>query len=365
MRKWWKILCCALALLPFACELPYIFHAMGVSPAERWNWCFGILALVLLSIGCAVFCVKDSLHYIQMRSFWRFASLLPPLLLLLFGAFRHIHLAFLIGGILLPYALAACLFGGKMALLLLPGCGMMALFCPSVGIILSTIVPLGGILLKSILAALLAVLLPCIAFFRLPRLKLEAFAFAALVLMIAGAYALHGHASSRRHPLKPAFDSLLSEHFKGVQDTVSAADRQFFGDSNINRFTFIDQKNNAIQVLSVSRIDNIHQIHPTTYCLRVNGYNILKEHILHIPKENDAQAMDMQELVAERNGERHIFWQWYSSQKYSTASFLLFRAAYSPAQNWSVYILTMPVASNIDETRRTLRTFILEYLPLQ
>ena len=160
----------------------------------------------------------------------------------------------------------------------------------------------------------------------------------------------------------PVFDSLISEHFRGVQDAASDADRQFFGDSIIKRFTFIDKADSTIQVLCVGKIDNIHQIHPTTYCLRVSGYKILQEHTLHISKEDGFQPMEVQELVVERDGEKHICWQWYSNDKYSTASFLLFRAVYSPAQNWSVYILDCPIVNTTDETRQTLKTFIREYL---
>lgn len=362
MKTHWKILLCALATLPFIWELPYAFHAMVISPAERWNWCFGLWALVLLSLACVLSCRNASSGGDAKHSAWRFASLLPATLLLLFGTIKHIHLAFLMGGILLPYTLASCLFGARMAMLLLPGCGLLVLFSPSVGIILSTLIPQDGILLKSILAILLTCLLPCLVLLRVKRIKLEALAFAGIALLIAVAYVAHGHASSRQPALLPVFDSLISPHFRGVQDKPSAADRQFFGDSNIMRFTFCDQAGNAIQVLMVNKIDNIHQIHPTTYCLRVNGYEILTEHALHLPQEGGLQPMDVWELIVENNGEKHIFWQWYSNRKYSTANFLLFRAVYSPAQNWSVYILEIPVAADIEATRHTLRNFIAENL---
>ncbi len=362
MKKSWKILFLALATLPFIWELPYVFHAMAISPAERWNWCFLVLALLLLSFAGIIASIKDSLPKATESSAWRFVCLIPAVLLLLFGAIKHIHLAFLMGGILLPYTLAYCLYGWRLALLLLPGCGMLALSCPSIGIILSTIFPKDGIVLKSILAALLTILFPCLALLRIPRLKIEALAFAGLALFVAGAYVVHGHASSRQPPLLPVFDNLISQNFRGVQDTVSAGDRQFFGDSNIKRFSFNDQAGNTIQVLTVSKIDNIHQIHPSTYCLRVGGYQILEEHTLHLPQEGKMQPMDVQEYIVERNGEKRIFWQWYSNRKYSTASFLLFRAVYSPAQNWSVYLMEIP-STDTDSTRQTLRTFINENLP--
>ena len=362
MKKPWKILVLALATLPFIVELPYVFHAMAISPAERWNWCFLILALLLLSLAGIIASINDSSHNATESSSWRFATLIPAVLLLLFGAIKHIHLAFLMGGILLPYTLVYCLYGWRPALLLLPGCGMLALACPSIGIILSTIFPKDGLVLKSILAAILTILFPCLALLRIPRLKIETLAFAGLALLVAGAYVVHGHASSRQPPLLPVFDGLITQHFRGVQDTVSAGDRQFFGDSNIKRFTFNDQSGNAIHVLTVSKIDNIHQIHPSTYCLRVSGYQILEEHTLHLPQEGEMQPMDVQEYIVERDGEKRIFWQWYSNRKYSTASFLLFRAVYSPAQNWSVYLLEIP-STDTDVTRNTLRTFIHENMP--
>ena len=336
---------------------------MAVSPAERWNWFLGLWAIALLSVAIAFISREDNAQNVRRRSVWRFAVMLPAALLLLFGATRHIHLAFLMGGILLPYTMAACLFDGRVALLLLPGFTTLALFCPSVGIILSTIFHLDGFLLKSIIAVLMTAILPCVALLHIPHLNTEAIAFSGLALLVAGAYAVQGRTSSRQPPLRPVFDNLISEHFRGVQDNVSDGDRQFFGDSEIKRFTFIDQADNAIYVLCVGKIDNIHQIHPTTYCLRVNGYEILKEHVLHIQQEGGFQPMDVQELVVERNGAKRIVWQWYGSKEYSTASFLRFRTFYSPANDWSVYILDCPVATDMDKTQQTLKSFIREFLP--
>ena len=50
MKKLRHILCLA-ASLPFVCKLPYAWQSIRTSPAERWNWCFALWAVLLLLAG--------------------------------------------------------------------------------------------------------------------------------------------------------------------------------------------------------------------------------------------------------------------------------------------------------------------------
>ncbi|MBR4675600.1 MAG: exosortase-associated EpsI family protein [Victivallales bacterium] len=380
------VLLCA-SFLPFLFELPYCFHAMRISSAERWNWGFGLWAILLAALA-VFFRLKTSRTPARKRDagesncqtetcrldehaqdaekepsdvLWRFASLVFPLFLLLFGYARQIHLAILLGGISLPFTLAGCLFGWRNILLLLPSCCTLVLFCPSVGILLSALLNLDGVLLKLLCALGFLVLLPCLLYCKKSKINLEAFLFSGIALIVAAGYWMRSGAVSRHPALLPVFDGLVSPHFRGVQESVSAADRQFFGDSDVKRFLFNDQNGNAIQVLVVSRIDNVHQVHPTAYCLRVGGFQMLHEHAYRLPQAGE--AVEVLETLGERSGEKRLFWQWFSNSSYSTSNFMLFRTLYSSATDWSVFIVDMPFDGTQEEGQEILFSLISEFTP--
>ena len=72
--------------------------------------------------------------------------------------------------------------------------------------------------------------------------------------------------------------------------------------------------------------------------------------------------MDVLEILAERQGRKRLFWQWYSTPTRSTGSFLLFRTLYSPKDDWSAFIVDTPVADSLEERRETLHRFVGEFM---
>jgi len=364
MKHLRNIICLAVALIPFACELPYAWQAIRISPAERWNWCFGLWAIVLLLAAVALNRRKKTIP--EQGKFsaspLRYVLLLPGLMLLAVGYFRHIHLAILLGGILLPTGLAGVFYGWRVLLSLLPGCGVLMFFCPSIGIWLSTVLPLDSILLKFLLAILFTLLFPLLAIHLPMQFSLEKVLFWAIIPLLALGYWFSGQLPTRQPPQLPRFDTLLTPQFRGIQEGESERDRLFFGNSSIQRFLFQDSSDCPFHVLAVSKIDNIHRVHPTVYCLRVGGYRILSESTLKFPSEGNLSPLQVLELLVERNGEQFIFWQWYSSPSCSTPNFLLFRMLYSPKDNWSVFILDTPVQHSLEDSRKQLRYFLQDFL---
>ncbi|MBQ6471683.1 MAG: exosortase-associated EpsI family protein [Victivallales bacterium] len=292
----------------------------------------------------------------------RYALLTPALLLLALGYFRHINLALLLGGILLPMTLAGIFFSVRLLRLLLPGCGVLALFCPGIGIWLSTFLPMDGFLLKLLLALILTLLFPLLTGNLLTRLPLEKTIFCATALLLAAGYWSNGQFLTRQPPLLPRFDSLLSPNFRGILESANESDRQFFGNSNIRRYIFQDAGNHPFQVLAVSEIDNIHNVHSILYCIRVGGYRILSDASRSFPADGDLPPLHVQEILAEHHGEKTLFWQWYSTPAASTHSFLLFRMLYSPKDNWSVFICSTPVRDSLEASQKQLRTFLHDFL---
>ncbi len=382
---------CLAASLPFVCELPYVWRAIRTSPAERWNWCFALWAILLLLAGLAWYRRKEASvaqepsdaapapsSLVQAADTHEDAHedasaaqkdapapepFVPALLLLALGYFRHIHLAVLLGGILLPWSLVGIFYGGRLLRLLLPGCGVLALFCPSIGIWLSTFLPMDGFLLKLLLALFLTMLFPVQAGNLLTRIPLEKTLFCAIALLLAAGYWFNGQFLTRQPPQLPRFDSLITPQFRGIQESTDERDRQFFGNSNIRRYLFQDASHHPFQVLAVSQIDNIHNVHPTVYCIRVGGYRILSEASRSFPADGDLTPLHVQEILAEHHGEQTLFWQWYSTPAASTHNFLLFRMLYSPKDDWSVFILSTPVRYSLEASQKQLRTFLQDFLP--
>ena len=385
MKRGQSIVLLCVSSLPFVLELPYAWRAMRISSVERWNWCFALWAVLLAISGVLLLRKKASVAVNldacpgnladgsmdeppvlkserEHNEVWRFVGLLPALFFLLFGYVKHIHLAILLGGILLPYTLAGCLLGRRILLPLLPSCGLLVLFCPSIGVLLSTLFARDGILLKALCAVAFSALLPILLYCRMPKINLEALLFVGIALLVVAGYWIRARAVSRHPALQPVFDELVSPRFRGVQEVVSVSDRQFFGESDIKRFLFNDQNGHVIQVLVVSRIDNIHQIHPTSYCLRVSGFQTMVEHARLLPSKENCPVAVVLETLAERSHERHLFWQWFSTSEYSTSNFLLFRTLYSPANDWSVFLIDVQLNDTLDDGQQLLHDFISDFI---
>ncbi len=383
MKRVSAILLLTLSLLPTALEVPYCVNAMRFSPAERWNWCFWLGGLLVL-VATVIFskflktkvsdgaCVStpdaedaEKCASAEQGACWRrMLVLLPPVLLVVFGYLKQIHLAILLGGMLLPEAVVCWLYGWTAALRGIPACGVFILSCPNIGILLATVIPWDGVLLKTILALVLAGGLPFLYLIRLPRFHLEGVLFGLVALLVlAGGLLARGGAVARNAPLVPVFDRLTSDDFRGIQESESDADRRFFGQSTIKRFLFTEEEGIPIQVLTVSQIDNIHQVHPTIYCLRVGGFELTLEHTYAFTPSEGHPPVAVLETLAMRGDERHLFWQWFSNASYSTPSFLLFRTFYSPTDDWSVFIVDLPVPGTLEESQELLRRFIANFLP--
>ena len=358
------ILLLTAAALPFVCELPYAWHAMRISSAERWNWCFALWAIVLFLAGAAWNRRQEAPADRKSTTSTplRLALLIPAVLLLFLGYYRHIHLAILLGGIMLPMSLANVFYGWRVLRVLLPACGVLVLFCPSVGIWLSTLLPLNGILLKFLLAGGFTLLFPLLTGNSLTHFPVEKVLFCTIALLLAAGYWLNGRLLTRQPPLRPQFDSLLSPQFRGIRESEDERDRQFFGNSNIRRYLFQDEKQHPFQVLAISDIDNIHNVHPTTYCLRCGGYKVLSETSRFFPPDDRLPQIEVLEILAEFHGEKILFWQWYSTPAFSTCNFLLFRMLYSKKDNWSVFILNTPVRDSLETTRGQLLALLRDFL---
>ncbi len=360
MKRLLPTIAILISLLPFAVELPYCFSAMKSSPAERLNWCFllGAIILAALVLPKIIKGGRPKPSFAPLKCI----TLVPPMLMLLFGIVKHIHLAILLGGALLPCSAIYCIYGWRELFLLAPAFGTLVLSIPNVGLLLSSVLGFDSILIKTIAALLLAAAIPFFYILKNPVPKPTTTFFCLFAILVALAYLAGGHYSAALRPsVMPDFSKLIFNDFRGIQQRESPRDKRFYGDSDIRRFTFTDG-NNIVNILQVSKIQNIHNVHPTTFCIRISGYDIVSEQTFHIPQDGKRPAFDVQEIVAQKNNQRHIFWQWYSTPEKSTASFLLFRTMYSSDGNWTAFLADTPANESIEQSRKALQSLIQGFI---
>jgi hypothetical protein len=361
MKKHLPILPLLLSLVPFAVKLPYCFEAMKSSPAERFNWCFLVGAIFLAALALPKI-FADGFPKVDFKPL-KCVVVVIPLMLVLFGVLRNIYLAVLLGGAALPFSIVYCIYGWREAFLLLPAFGMLLLSIPNVGLLLSSLLGWKDLLIKVTIAILLVAAIPLFYTLKKPVPKLSTAIFCSIAILVALAYLASGHYSAALQlPVAPDFGKLISDNFRGVKQIDVSNYKNFYGDSDIRLFSFSDNDGNMSNILQVSKIQNIHNVHPTTFCIRISGYGIVSEQTIHLSSKGNAPAFDVQEIVAEQNGMRHIFWQWYSTPHKSTASFLLFRTLYSPNGEWTAFLMDASVNGSIESTREMLHSMILAFL---
>ena len=360
MKRFFPPLLLLLSAIPFVLELPYCYHAMRSAPPEHWNWCFFLAAAIL------VFLVIPKLRRSPAAPFppapVRFLILLPAFLLLFGGYFRQIHFLVLVSGILLMLSMVLCLYGWQIAAPLLPAAGMLLLSLPNTGFLMASVFPFGSLHLKLVAALCCCLLVPLVYCMKKRIPDPSALLFWVLAALVFFGYLFSETSPAPSAPLLPDFSPLISPHFTGIADTVTQGDFQFFGNSRINRFLFNDKDERIINVLEVGDIENIHQIHPVVFCLRASAFQTLSERT--IPwTDGEQNPWSIREILAQRNGEKYLFWQWYSTPRQSTSSFLLFRSIYTQEDNWTVYLIGTPVTDAYEQSHRLLGLFIRDFLP--
>lgn len=367
MRKALPWLSLGISAIPLVLEQPYCLRAMGTSPAERWNWCF-LLGAVVLAVGAAGGLRRMSAAVGAVRpsgspKWWCLALLVVPLGVVVFAQIRQIHLAMLMAGLTLLFGVGCGGFGWRKCVRFLPAAAMLALFFPCVGMLLAMLLRVDGLVAK----ALLAVGLVAVSLLWLVRPQSvpgpTSMVFALAAIAVACVYLVQRHSIAVNPPLQPDFMGLAAEGFHGVRETESEADRRFFGNSRIERFFLQSQAGQSISVLAVGNLDNVHQIHPGAYCLRVSGYQLCREQAWRLPAGGNTQGAEVLEMLGERNGRQCLFWQWFSSERRSTANFLLFRSLYSASEGWMAYVLGAEVKGSVEDCRASLVRLLQAFPP--
>jgi hypothetical protein len=140
--------------------------------------------------------------------------------------------------------------------------------------------------------------------------------------------------------------------FWGRYIKVDDSTRRFFVTSTVNQYRY-SKENIDISVLAVKCGNNIHEIHPASHCLRTSQWTIHSEKILYL-EDNFAVT----EIDAQKGANRYLTWVWFSSEKFSTPSFIGFRRHFTSKGNYYTYQISTPIKVDINISRKNLQEFI-------
>lgn len=344
------ILAMVIGFLPLASKLPYVFRAWQISPLDRPGRVFAMLFLL-------TFAASWSLAWKRCQS-WD-ARATPATILggmvFLAGAIRDIHGVMIVGAIVLAWAIIWLAAGWRSAYVLLPSFIPLLMAAPSLrywlGYFTGTLL-WDGLTLMSI-AAVIAIIWLLVTQILKYTPPCEVFCFSAVTMMLLGLIALMQGTKiqAKALPLIPDFSSLEIADFLGRELEPTPSDRIFFGDNEINKYYFASEQTGII-VLAVNCGDDVHQIHPASYCLRSSGWKIVSEKML--PLQINDQDFVVNEIVANQKSQTSILWAWYTNRQFSTSSFLLFRQSWRRFDAWQTYQLLAPLDDEPDAARQQL-----------
>ena len=343
------------ACVPYACKIPYIKTSWLQSPLDSHDWIFLLLGFVTLGITLTGI-KKEKIRF----DLSALLFMVPFALIYLLGIVKHIHAVSIMGSILFAAATTWLLWGWDCFITLLPA---FLVFCLSVTsttywlIRFLAPVGIGGLTAKFILSFIaLAIAIIQHHFHYIPKKHSSLFASAVCAAFFFVAFVQS--TNIRSISFIPDFSSCQFPSAIGRIVEPTQGDLQFFQGSELEKFYFATDDYSSINVLSLTLGSNVHQIHPPSHCLRAGGNQIQSEHIL----KTDLRVTQfiVTEITTAPGARQMLVWYWYANKELSTASFLAFRKAWNPHQEWHSYQISTPIHDDIKKARERLRTFISE-----
>ena len=341
-----KVILLILSAIPLACQIPYFIQAWSGSRLDRWDWIY-----YLLGIGAMIGALYDR----KPGKFdWRGVVLLLVMLALTFSTSYHqINALSIAAAVGVIFAAAWSLGAWAFAYALLPAIFILLMGTPSSSYHIS-------LLLNSPVWAAwsvkLLLTLGCFAWVWGNRkfkwqIKPGTLFFTAAVLA-TGLLLMHtkelyftGKAFTPDFPVKAGA-------FFGRSIEPDNNTRRFFATSTVRQYRYI-KNDYDISVLAVKCGKNIHEIHPASHCLRTSLWKVNDEK-LHYLQDNFAVT----QIDAQKGSSRYLVWVWFSSEEFSTPSFLGFRRQFKVKGNYFTYQISVPVYENREKSQAVLLDFV-------
>lgn len=354
----WKTGCFILASMPFLSKFPYMVNAWRTSPMDRFDWIF-VLWFAGLA-GCAL--VSELRAGRNSSPDW---LALPAVILTAGGflcatTFWDIHALAIGSGILLSWATLWLLWGWPTAWRLLFAYGVLLLCTTSsrywIGFALREL-QFDGLWFKFGLGVILSAGQIAVLFFREYTPKRQLFFFSVVLLLGIVFFLFPVGRPLASDGFQPEFGKRLFEPYLGKSQLVTPADRRFFGNSKVERFLFASD-DALLNVLAVSEIVDVHQIHPASHCLSLSGWDILSEKVRNIAPKGK-KPFYINEIHIQDQDSFMVVWVWYSSPRRSTGSFFSFRRNWRSGEKWTSYQISVPLESdNLAAGRELLMDFL-------
>ena len=340
-----KVILLFLSALPLVCQIPYFFQAWTGSRLDHWDWIY-----YLLGIGAMIGALYDRRLG---KSDWRGICLLVPMLILTFSTpYHQINALSIAAGVGVIFAAAWSIGAWAFAYALLPAVIILLLGTPSSSYHISLLLnsPVWAAWSVKLLLAM-----GCLAWIWGNRkfkwqIKPGTLFFAAavlatfLLLMHTKELYFTGKAFTPDFPVKAG--AFFGRNIEPDDNT-----KRFFATSTVRQYRYI-KKGCEISVLAVKCGKNIHEIHPASHCLRTSLWTVHSEK-LHYLQDNFAVT----QIDAQKGSSRYLVWVWFSSEEFSTPSFLGFRRQFKVRGNYFTYQISVPVYENIEKSQAVLLDF--------
>ncbi len=355
-NKYLVLLCAALCGIPFFLNTPYILQAWTSSPLDTFDIIFVPLAVFVLAATIVRMLQRGATRYFNKRALF---FLIPVVGLLGTALYMHINAALILLSIAFWWLSIWYLLGWEIAWHLVAGFGILSLItvsstfwiCYFTGCDVTTV---RGLKI-AVSGAFIALAYSSVERGFRPRIR-AVFAIILAAGATFAAFEYKAHARSFR-PFSPEI-SPKTEGYIGRQVEADPMLQRFFRTSDARYFRFANE-DGQLSALQVYVGDNIHEIHPAALCLRSGGWQIISEKPYEATLGD--KTIQVSEINARSAGTHMLVWVWFSSDTFSTGSFIAFRrhTGLNKGTNWRTYQISAPLVNDdIDAARARLLDFL-------
>jgi hypothetical protein len=142
----------------------------------------------------------------------------------------------------------------------------------------------------------------------------------------------------------------------GEKLKLSPLDDTFQEQNKISRYIHYSKSNVCVSTLVIELRNDLHQIHPAALCLSTGNWEIISNSQVKIKTRNG--LLSAARILAIRNGQKALFFTWFTNDIFSTGSFIFFRKTWNFNTFWHIYQVTTPVIENDTNTENILLDFI-------